>query len=157
MRRPAMAPMVALTGLALCLTGLCMKGATDMVSMLTRTLTMMVLALAVTLVAGCESMITGGPLIRPGEPTGVIEVVNNSGLTINSVAISNCSASTYGLNRLPNGVVIPHGRSYSFPVSAGCWDVLAGVYNADFSHADTRRRITVAPNVRFRFHVNDGR
>ncbi|WBQ09516.1 hypothetical protein L2D01_11490 [Hyphomonadaceae bacterium ML37] len=128
-----------------------------MVSTLTKTLKVMLIAAAVTLVAGCESMITGGPLIRPGEPTGVIEVVNNSGRTINAVAISSCSASTYGLNRLPSGVSIPHGRSYAFTVSAGCWDVLAGIYNADFSHADTRRRITVAPNMRFRFNVNDGR
>ncbi|MGY6627088.1 MAG: hypothetical protein ACXIVL_01095 [Oceanicaulis sp.] len=117
----------------------------------------MVLALAVMLVAGCESMITGGPLIRPGEPTGVIEVVNNSGRTLNAVLISNCSASTYGLNRLPSGVVIPHGRSYSFPVSAGCWDVNAGHSASDFSYADVRRRINVGPNMRFRFHVNDGR
>jgi len=72
-----------------------------MVSTLTKTLKVMLIAAAVTLVAGCESMITGGPLIRPGEPTGVIELVNNSGRTINAVAISSCSASTYGLNRLP--------------------------------------------------------
>lgn len=124
---------------------------------LTKTLKMMMIAAAVTLVAGCESMITGGPLIRPGEPTGVIEVVNNSGRTINAVAISNCSASTYGLNRLPSGVVIPHGRSYSFPVSAGCWDVNAGTSTSNFAYADVRQRITVAPNMRFRFHVNDGR
>lgn len=128
-----------------------------MFATLTRAVKMLILIGAVALVGGCESMITGGPLIRPGEPTGVIEVVNNSGRTINAVAISSCSASTYGLNRLPSGVAIPHGRSYSFTVSAGCWDVLAGIYNADFSHADTRRRITVAPNMRFRFHVNDGR
>ena len=118
---------------------------------------MMVLALAVTLVAGCESLITGGPLIRPGEPTGVIEVVNNSGRVINAVAISNCSASTYGLNRLPSGVVIPHGRSHTFTVSAGCWDVNAGTSTSTYAYADVRGRITVVPNMRFRFHVNDGR
>lgn len=128
-----------------------------MFATLTRTVKMLMIAAAVTLVAGCESLITGGPLIRPGEPTGVIEVVNNSGRVINAVAISNCSASTYGLNRLPSGVVIPHGRSYSFPVSAGCWDVNAGTSTANFAYADVRQRITVVPNMRFRFHVNDGR
>ncbi len=146
---------MALTGVALCLPGLCMKGAA-MAAMLIRTVKMMCLALAVTLVAGCESMITGGPLIRPGEPTGVIEVVNNSGRTLTAVLISDCRASTYGLNRLPQGVVIPHGRSYNFPVSAGCWDVMAG-YGASTGYAEVRQRITVAPNMRFRFHVNDGR
>jgi hypothetical protein len=156
MPRPAPEPIIALTGGALCLTGLCIKGAA-MVSTLTRSLKMMFLAVAVTLVAGCESMITGGPLIRPGEPTGVIEVVNNSGRALNFVAISNCSASTYGLNRLPNGVVIPHGRSYSFTVSAGCWDINTGAAASATSYADVRQRITVAPNMRFRFHVNDGR
>ncbi|MCC5996169.1 MAG: hypothetical protein JJU18_07355 [Oceanicaulis sp.] len=156
MRRLAPEPIIALTGVAMGLPGLCMKGAA-MAPMLIRTVKMMILAVAVTLVAGCESMITGGPLIRPGEPTGVIEVVNNSGRTLNAVLISNCSASTYGLNRLPSGVVIPHGRSYAFPVSAGCWDVNAGYSTTDFSYADVRRRINVAPNMRFRFHVNDGR
>lgn len=128
-----------------------------MFATLTRTVKMLLIAAAVMLVAGCESMITGGPLIRPGEPTGVIEVVNNSGRTLNAVLISTCSASTYGLNRLPNGVVIPHGRSYAFPVSAGCWDINAGHSTSDFAYADVRRRVNVAPNQRLRFHVNDGR
>lgn len=108
------------------------------------------------LLAGCESLVTGGPLIRPGEPTGVIEVVNNSGRTLNAVLISDCRASTYGLNRLPQGAVIPHGRSYDFRVSAGCWDVMAG-HGTSGGHADVRGRLQVAPNMRFRFHVNDGR
>ena len=34
------------------------------------------LSTAAALLSGCAGMITGGPLIRPGEPTGVISVVN---------------------------------------------------------------------------------
>jgi hypothetical protein len=71
-------------------------------------------------------MITGGELIRPSEPTGIIRVVNATGGNIDVVSISNCNASTYGLNRLPEGTVIPPGSSYDFTVSAGCWDVDAG-------------------------------
>lgn len=76
---------------------------------------------------GCASLITGGPLIRPGEPTGYLEVRNVSrSAGIDVVMMSDCSASTYGLNRLPGGYSIPPGGSYRFTVSAGCWDVGAG-------------------------------
>ncbi|MCF8505917.1 MAG: hypothetical protein K9G59_13485 [Caulobacter sp.] len=36
------------------------------------------LSTAAALLSGCAGMITGGPLIRPGEPTGVISVVNQT-------------------------------------------------------------------------------
>lgn len=90
---------------------------------------------------GCASLITGGELIRPGEPTGTIRVSNVSSGAINVVLISTCSASTYGLNRLPSGMAIPRGRSYDFTVSAGCWDVSAGIVG----YGDTRRRMQVDP------------
>jgi len=80
------------------------------------------------LLGACSSMITGGELIRPGEPTGTIEVVNATSHVIDVVAISDCDASTYGFNRLPDGVGIPPGSSYQFTVSAGCWDVDAGSF-----------------------------
>lgn len=83
--------------------------------------------------------VTGGPLIRPGEPTGQIEVVNATGMAMNVVLISACSASTYGLNRLPSGTAIPSGGSYRFTVSAGCWDVGGGVTGV----GDAYQRLTV--------------
>lgn len=80
---------------------------------------------------GCTSFVdnfvTGGPLVRPGEPTGVIQVVNRSGYSLTSVLLAPCSASSYGLNRLPSGVRVGPGQSYTFRVSAGCWAVLAGL------------------------------
>ena len=91
--------------------------------------------------AGCSSdLVTGGPLLRPGEPTGIIEVVNRSDGAINVVLISACSASTYGLNRLPSGTAIPRGGSYTFTVSAGCWDVDAG---STSRAAEARQRMQV--------------
>jgi hypothetical protein len=101
-------------------------------------------ALAVSLAAalsGCSSdLVTGGPLLRPGEPTGFIEVVNHSNGPINVVLISTCSASTYGLNRLPSGSAIPRGGSYTFTVSAGCWDIDAG---STSRAAEARQRMQV--------------
>ena len=88
---------------------------------------------------GCASLITGGDLIRPGESTGTIRVSNRSGGAINVVLISDCNASTYGLNRLPSGYAIPRGGSYDFTVSAGCWDASAGI----IGYGDTRRRMQI--------------
>jgi len=76
--------------------------------------------------ASC-STVTGGPLVRSGEPIGYLEVINRSQYTLTSILISDCSAMSYGLNRLPSGVTVPPGRSYRFTLSAGCWDVGAGL------------------------------
>jgi hypothetical protein len=85
--------------------------------------------------------ITGGDLIRPGEPTGTLEVVNGTDSTdLVAVLISNCDANTYGLNRLPDGVSIAPGYSYDFTVSAGCWDVDAGS-----GEGEARHRMQVDP------------
>lgn len=96
---------------------------------------------AATALSGCAGMITGGELIRPGEPTGIIQINNRTGHSMNVVLISSCNASTYGLNRLPSGVSIPSGRSYQFTVSAGCWDVDGGVIGV----GEAKQRLTVAP------------
>ena len=106
---------------------------------------------AVGLLTACAGMITGGPLIRPGEPTGAISVINRTSHTIGVVSISACSASTYGLNRLPNGVAIPPGRSYQFQVSAGCWDIDAGAFGV----GEARQRLTVAAGQVTRYTVTD--
>lgn len=82
--------------------------------------------LAITAVTGCTSLVTGGDLVRAGEATGTIAVVNETGDVLDTVLISDCGASTYGLDRLPDGVSIPPGGNYAFTVSAGCWDVDAG-------------------------------
>lgn len=98
------------------------------------TLRVALMCIAITL-SGCSSFVddfvTGGPLIRPGEPTGVIQVVNRSGYSLTSILLAPCSASSYGLNRLPSGVRVAPGQSYTFRVSAGCWAVLAGLAGQD--------------------------
>jgi hypothetical protein len=98
---------------------------------------------------GCADMVTGGPLIRPGEPQGVIRVVNETGDQLHAVLISACSASTYGLNRLPSGMAVPAGGVYDFTVSAGCWDVAGGTIGV----GDARGRIQVPAGRVFTFRI----
>ena len=102
------------------------------------------------LLGACSSMITGGDLIRPGEATGTIEVINNTGGVLDVVLISECGASTYGLDRMGDTEVIPHGSSRAFTVSAGCWDVDAGAFGV----GEARQRMTVAPGGITQYTVN---
>ena len=110
-------------------------------------------ALALTSLAAlsaCSSdLITGGPLIRPGEPLAAIQIVNGTNDQLHAVLMSDCSASTYGLNRLPSGMAIPSGGAYSFTVSAGCWDIAGGTIGV----GDARGRIRVSPGQTFRFTI----
>jgi hypothetical protein len=106
-------------------------------------------AVAMLAMTGCASMITGGPLIRPGEPTGIIRVSNASPYLVDVVLISTCSASTYGLNRLPSGTAIPPGRSYDFTVSAGCWDVGAGSVSGGGQQAYERMTIPAGGGMNY--------
>jgi hypothetical protein len=100
--------------------------------------------------SACSSLITGGDLIRPGEATGIIEVVNNTSDPLHAVLISECNASTYGLNRLPENTVIPSGGSFQFTVSAGCWDVDGGTLGV----GEARQRMTVAGGGITRYTIN---
>lgn len=93
----------------------------------------------VAVLSACSSLIAGGELIRTGESTGVIQVVNDTSGVLDVVLISDCGASTYGLNRLPTGAAISPGSSYDFTVSAGCWDVDAGAIGV----GEARQRMTV--------------
>lgn len=103
-------------------------------------------AAAALLATGGCSLVTGGELVRPGEPTGAIEVRNVSRTAgIDVVLMSDCSASTYGLNRLPSGHSIPPGGSYRFTVSAGCWDVGAGEILSQSSWTQGFVKVSVAP------------
>lgn len=104
------------------------------------------------MLSACAGMITGGPLIRPGEPTGIIRVSNASPYRVDVVLISACSASTYGLNRLPGGMAIPPGRSYDFTVSAGCWDVGAGSVSGGGQQAYQRMAVQAGGGVNYTVH-----
>lgn len=87
-------------------------------------------ALSLSLLAatsGCASLITGGDLVREGEPMARLVFQNQSnGQAFDTILISTCDASSYGLDRLPNGVTVNPGQSYSWDISAGCYDVMAG-------------------------------
>lgn len=98
----------------------------------------------------CESLVTGGPLLRPGEPTGIIRVTNGSSHTVDNVLISECSAGTYGLNRMVTGEKIQPGQSRDFTVSAGCWDVDAGSY----AGGEARQRMQVEAGGGVNYTVN---
>lgn len=106
---------------------------------------------AAAVLSGCASLITGGELIRPGEPTGIIQVNNRTSHAMNVVLISSCNASTYGLNRLPSGTAIRSGGSYQFTVSAGCWDVDGGVIGV----GEARQRLTVSPGRITPYTISD--
>ena len=108
-------------------------------------------ALLLTSVSGCMSLITGGELLRPGEPTGVIVVENASNVPIDVVLISDCNVGSYGLNRLPQGTEIAPGRSYTFTVSAGCWDVDAGT---TYGGMEARQRMQVRAGSGVRYTVS---
>ncbi|MDP2765018.1 MAG: hypothetical protein Q8O54_09295 [Brevundimonas sp.] len=118
-----------------------------------KTLARATVALSFFALSGCASLITGGELIRPGEPTGAIRINNASRGPINVVLISSCSTMTYGLNRLPSGTAIPAGRSYDFRVSAGCWAVAAGRTGT----GDARTELQVRPGSRANFYVRESR
>jgi hypothetical protein len=95
------------------------------------------------LLSGCASYIQGGDLVRPGEPTGTLRIVNDGGLPISVVLISACSHSTYGLNRLPDDYQIEIGKSHDFTLSAGCWDVSAGTPTGAMAWVEGRKKITI--------------
>ena len=103
-----------------------------------------VIAMAGIILTGCVSV---GPLVRPGDPTGVIEIINRANGPIEIVTMSRCSASWYGPNRLPRGMVIPAGRSYRFTVLAGCWDVAAGTVG--MGSATQRMQVRAGGGVRY--------
>jgi len=101
-----------------------------------------------------DAWITGGELIRPGEPTGTITVVNATSSYFDAVMISDCDVSTYGIDRLPDGVNIGPGQSYSFTVSAGCWDVDAFSSGSGGSYGEARQRMTVRAGGIVEYTVN---
>jgi hypothetical protein len=98
-----------------------------------------------------DAWITGGDLVEPGTATGTIEVVNATSDQLHAVLISNCDTSTYGLNRLPEGMAIPSGGRYQWTVSAGCWDVDAGTFGV----GEARQRMSVAAGGITQYTVTD--
>ncbi|MBJ3785106.1 hypothetical protein [Devosia sediminis] len=83
------------------------------------------MALATMTLAGCDTL-TGGDLVRPGTTTGTLTIVNATYGNLDAIVMSECSAMSYGFNRLETGDYIPQGGARSFTVSAGCWDVGGG-------------------------------
>lgn len=106
-----------------------------------------ILAAALLSLSGCASYIEGGPLLREGEPTGTLRLINDTNAPISVVLVSNCGHSTYGLNRLPKDYAIPVDGSYDFKVSAGCWDVSAGAPTGYNSWTEGRKRLQVPANT----------
>ncbi|MDP3379709.1 MAG: hypothetical protein Q8S53_15195 [Brevundimonas sp.] len=102
--------------------------------------------------SGCASLITGGDLIREGEPMARFTFENRSeGQPFDTILISTCQASSYGLDRLPQGVVIRPGQSYSWDVSAGCYDVMAGMTGQGSTPGE---RITIPPRTHFTLYYD---
>ncbi|HAJ02954.1 MAG TPA: hypothetical protein DCL55_06900 [Brevundimonas sp.] len=97
--------------------------------------------------SGCMSLITGGDLIREGEPMARFTFENRSqSQPFDTILISTCDASSYGLDRLPEGVVVRPGQSYSWDVSAGCYDIMVGNVG---DGSTPGKRIRIPANTRF--------
>jgi len=95
---------------------------------------------------GCASLITGGELIRPGQPTGGLQIRNVPQTNpIDVVVCPDRPARTYGPHRLPSGYSIPPGGSYTFTLSAGCWDVGAGEVLSQNTWTEGYAKVTVVP------------
>lgn len=101
--------------------------------------------------SACSADISGGPLVRSGQPVGTLVVTNGSSVSLTAVLISDCDNFTYGFNRLPDGVSIRPGESYPFQVSAGCWDVDAGAYGS----GEAAHRLQVAAGGITEYTVTD--
>lgn len=110
----------------------------------------LIAAIAASLALGACASMTGGPLVRPGEPVGYINVVNGSNSTLTAIVMSDCDNFTYGMNRLPGGTTVPPGYSYRFTVSAGCWDVGAGL-----AYREAYHRMQVYPGRVTTYRVTD--
>ena len=94
---------------------------------------------ALALLSGC---ISGGELVRPGEPAGMLNLINASGNTLTVVTISECAAASHGFTRLDSGETIRPGASRRWAVSQGCYDVQAGFpISGGFSASDSRIQI----------------
>lgn len=115
---------------------------------------LMGLAMAGALAAsGCASLITGGDLIREGEPPARFTFENHSSThAFDAILISTCQASSYGLNRLPSNVVIRAGQSYTWNVSAGCYDVMVGVTGVG---STSGQRIQIPAGSHFTLYFTD--
>ena len=96
-------------------------------------------ALAALTLSACDTL-TGGPLVRPGTATGTLTVVNATYGNLDAVVMNDCSAMSYGFNRLEMGDYIPQGGERSFTVSAGCWDVGGG----ELAGVEGYKRVTIA-------------
>jgi hypothetical protein len=96
----------------------------------------------VTVLAGCAGLL-GGELVREGAATGTLRIINGSGTTVTAVLISQCDASSYGLNRLPSGMRLQPNEAWNVTVSSGCYDLMMG-YGTAIGYAAARQRVNVA-------------
>lgn len=100
-------------------------------------------------VAGCS--VDGGELLRAGEASGTLVVINGTSRSIDVVSLADCGNFTYGFNRLPSGTSIGSGQSYPFRVSAGCWAVNVG----SIGYGDVSRDMNVAAGGVTEYTVHD--
>ena len=79
------------------------------------------LALLVATAAACGKSDGTGPSQNGGE-TALLDVTNNTNVSIYFVFVRNCGATSWG-NDLLGADVIPAGLGQSFTIPAGCHDV----------------------------------
>ncbi len=106
-------------------------------------------AMAGAILAGCS--VTGGDLVRPGEPTATLVINNATSGYLDAVVISACDNFTYGFNRLGQNEAIPPGGQRQFTLSAGCWDVGGGKY----AGGEAYERMVLTPGMVMTYSITN--
>ena len=102
-------------------------------------------------------VVLGGCGNAPTEPSDPpeLEVINGSGKTVTFVNISPCADPNWGANKL-DGTIKP-GKSHSWQLTPGCYDLRAGYSTSSASSAEFSSvggpTLTVVPNQTTRWTV----
>lgn len=117
-------------------------------------LRLFVLALALTLVAGCEELATGIEALEDLEEldgSATLVLINSTTTSVYFVYISECSSSDWGPDRLGASETIAVNASRSWTLDPGCWDVRAEF--SDDGYAETS--VTLGAGEEYTLRLTD--
>ena len=105
-------------------------------------------------VTACSTF-TGGALHEEGKPSGTLIVENVSGMEIDTLTLSRCSAMSHGLDRLTDQT-IPHNSTMRFTLSTGCWDIMVGRSGSCMQTANGGQSCSWSQSPSRRFEITTG-